>query len=537
MINNSASSLVLRVFLKIFVPVVLFMAGISLAYYLSEARENIQALKQQDKLHIELQTVAFRHEFQSIISDLMVLSAHQQLRLIVDGFESVDYAALANEFLAFCKNKKMYDQVRYLDATGMEIVRVNFSRGHAAIVPAAQLQAKGERYYFRDTFRLDRGQIFVSPFDLNVEGGAIERPLKPTIRFGIPIFNSRGEKRGIIVLNYFGKQLIEHLEQFTRLSLAPSFDMLLNSDGYFLNGMRRDDEWGFMFPERKDKTFAQLFPTQRDNIMHSSSGQFRDHQGLFTFTSVFPLSEGLKSSSGSSEILGSSLKKLDANQYSWKIVSFTPHDSILGMTRELRVGLLFMNASFVLLIGVGAWYLARAMVRRQVVEDKIEHMAHFDLLTELPNRPLLYDRLGMALANAHRGKNILAVFFLDLDGFKGVNDSHGHEAGDQILIEVARRLEQCVRETDSVARIGGDEFVLVLTSITEPEAAEMIAKKVLARLAKPIIFNNESVTIGASIGIAFYPKDASTQDALLSKADAAMYSAKENGKNHYRFCS
>lgn len=208
------------------------------------------------------------------------------------------------------------------------------------------------------------------------------------------------------------------------------------------------------------------------------------------------------------------------------------------MTRQLGAMLLFINALFGLLGGVGIWILSNAILKHKYAENKIKHMAHFDLLTGLPNRPLLYDRLGIALANAHREEKLLSLFFLDLDGFKEVNDRFGHEAGDLVLKEVARRLQQCVRETDTVARLGGDEFVLLLASISDTQDAGMIAAKVINSLTEPIMLNGKLAhTIGASIGIANYPKDGSNQYALLSNADTAMYAAKQNGKNNYRFCS
>ena len=518
-----------------FSPLVLIVAGTSLAYYLSEEQQLIQSLKQQEKHYQEIQTDTLSHEFQLIVSDMVVLSSHEQLRLIVNDSGAANHSALAKEFLAFCRNKKMYDQVRYLDATGMEIVRVNFNSGKTVVVPAEQLQSKRGRYYFEDTFRLEPGEVFVSPFDLNIEGGAIERPFKPTIRFGIPVFNNRGEKRGIIVLNYLGEQLIDHLEKYNHNAIVPGFDMLMNSDGYFLKGMRSEDEWGFMLPDRKDRTFSNLFPAQWDKVSGAPSGQFLDDEGLFTFTTVYPLAEGLQSSSGSPEALGSSISKLNANQYSWKITSFTPHASIMGLTRELREGLFLLNVLLGLLGGAAIWFLARDIAKRRVLENEIEHMAHFDLLTGLPNRPLLYDRMGIALKNAQRNKQILAVFFLDLDGFKDVNDSLGHKAGDQVLIEVAHRLEQCVRGSDTVARLGGDEFVLVLSSTTGPEALETIATKITSALSEPIMVNDQPCSIGASIGIAICPKDGETPDSLISKADAAMYTAKQSGKNTWRF--
>ncbi len=528
---------ILRIFLLVFAPVVLIVAGLSTAYYLSAVEANIQVLRQQAKTRSDLQIGAFSREFESIVSDLNVLSAHHQLRLITDGSESADYAALANEFLVFCRSKNKYDQVRFLDATGMEVVRINFNQGHPVIVPADKLQPKGGRYYFKDTFSLEKGELFVSPFDLNVEGGEIERPLKPMIRFGLPIFNTSGKKWGIIVLNYLGQELIEQIEKAADASNAVGFGMLLNSDGYFFKGIRSEDEWGFMLPGRDDKTFSRLFPAQWDEVNRALSGQFLDDLGLFTFTTVFPLTEGLKSSSGSPQAFGSSVKSLAADQNHWKIVSFTPLEAIRGTTSQLREVLLISNILFGLLAGIGLWLLARAIVIRQFVEAEIKHMAHFDQLTELPNRPMLYDRMSMSLAIAKRENKQFFVFFLDLDGFKNVNDSFGHEAGDHVLVEVAHRLQQCVRETDTVARLGGDEFVLVLTSVTDRDAAGAIATRIIMLLSEPIMLDSQACTIGASIGIAIYPIDGETQDALLIKADATMYAVKESGKNTYRFCS
>jgi len=351
--NISTPWHITKLFLMMFIPLVLVVAGSSASYYFSADKANINLLRKQAEFRIELQTDAFSREFQSIISDLIVLSAHQQLSLIVDGSGMADHSALAEEFLIFCKNKKMYDQVRFLDATGMEVVRVNYNNGQSFIVAGNKLQNKSGRYYFEDTFRLKQGEVFVSPFDLNIEGEKIEQPLKPTIRFGVPVFNSRGEKQGIIVLNYFGKILIEQIEKVAYESSAVGFGMLLNSDGYFFKGMRNEDEWGFMLPGRKDKTFSHIFPLQWQKIRHDASGQFLDEQGLFTYTTIFPLTEGLKSSSGSPEAFGSSVKSLRADQYSWKIVSFTPEQAIHDMTIQLRNVLSIANVVFVVLAGIG----------------------------------------------------------------------------------------------------------------------------------------------------------------------------------------
>jgi diguanylate cyclase len=526
----------IKVLIFIFAPIVIIVSGSSLAYYLFAEEYSIDSLKQQDKLRSKLQSTVFRDEFQSIVSDLIVLSEHHQVHMIAEGGEAADYAILAKEFLAFCQNKKKYDQVRFLDETGMETVRVNFNQGHPVIVPADQLQSKAGRYYFEDTLSLKKGEVFVSPLDLNIEGGAIENPIKPMIRFGLPVISASGKKRGVVILNYFGQKLIDQLENTIRTSNTDRFGILLNRDGYFLKGIRDEDEWGFMLPGREKKTFSNLFPAEWNEVSSNLSGQIFDPQGLFTFSTVYPLTEGLKSSSGSTDAFGSSIKSLKADQYFWKIFSFTPREAIWGMMSQLRGVLLIFNGVFVLFAGVGSWLLARAVVKRQASEAEINYMAHFDLLTGLPNRATLYDRVSMALAAARRENTNVSLFFIDLDGFKFVNDTFGHEAGDQVLIEAAKRLQQCLRETDTVARLGGDEFVLVLTSATDEETLGAIATKVTKSLSEPIMFKDQTCTIGASIGIAVFPKDGENMDTLLSKADAAMYAAKKGGKNTHRFC-
>ena len=166
-------------------------------------------------------------------------------------------------------------------------------------------------------------------------------------------------------------------------------------------------------------------------------------------------------------------------------------------------------------------------------QQRLEHLAHFDALTQLPNRMLLADRLQLAMAQTKRSQHMLAVFYLDLDGFKPVNDTYGHAAGDRLLVEVAQRLKQCVRSGDTVSRLGGDEFVLLIGNISDIHECDRAASRVLGVLAQPFAVNSEHVTISASIGITIYPDDGSDADTLLRHADQAMYSAKQAGRNRF----
>ncbi|MDX2369600.1 MAG: EAL domain-containing protein [Colwellia sp.] len=164
---------------------------------------------------------------------------------------------------------------------------------------------------------------------------------------------------------------------------------------------------------------------------------------------------------------------------------------------------------------------------------QLEHIAHYDLLTNLPNRVLLADRLSQAMLQCRRHKQSLAVAFLDLDGFKLVNDTHGHDVGDELLIALSLRMKEALRENDTLSRIGGDEFVAVLTDLTKIEDCEPVLERLLLAASEPITIGEIVLNISASIGVTLYPQDNMDADLLMRHADQAMYVAKESGKNRY----
>ena len=165
--------------------------------------------------------------------------------------------------------------------------------------------------------------------------------------------------------------------------------------------------------------------------------------------------------------------------------------------------------------------------------EQIEHGAQFDALTDLPNRLLLSDRLNQARANCQRHNQMLAVLYLDLDGFKFINDNFGHSVGDELLIAVSSRMRAVLRESDTLARIGGDEFVLVLTELSNLQDCIHLVNRVLAACAQPVDVRGNTLTITASIGVTMFPADDADTDELLRNADHAMYEAKRAGKNRF----
>jgi diguanylate cyclase (GGDEF)-like protein len=187
---------------------------------------------------------------------------------------------------------------------------------------------------------------------------------------------------------------------------------------------------------------------------------------------------------------------------------------------------------------IDARLLARSIryaVERKQHERHIRHLADHDSLTQLPHGRLLRDRLRQAVAISRRHKRMAALLFVDLDGFKQVNDTLGHGAGDAVLVQAARRLARSVRETDTVARVGGDEFALVAADITDVEQVARLAEKALSALQEPMRARGHAVQITASIGISIFPQDGKDPEVLLRRADVAMYRAKRGGRGHHCF--
>ena len=168
-------------------------------------------------------------------------------------------------------------------------------------------------------------------------------------------------------------------------------------------------------------------------------------------------------------------------------------------------------------------------------QKNLGFLAHHDPLTGLPNRLLFQDRLEHAVANARRAGRAVAVLFLDMDRFKNINDSFGHEVGDRVLLEIARILKQALREADTLARLGGDEFVIILEQFTDPQAPTLVADKILHLLARPLTVGEYSFHISVSIGITVFPADADDPQELMKCADSAMYQAKEAGRSTLQY--
>ncbi|MEA5098025.1 MAG: EAL domain-containing protein [Burkholderiaceae bacterium] len=779
-------------FLLLFLPIALLIIVSMFFIYRAEV----------DRLHTKhaldaRQAVAVGGEsisrtLQWISRDLRYLAQDVGVQQMLDNPGKKPLDDLIADWVSFSHNKQVYDKIRWIDENGMERLRINYAKPKPIVVPSRELQDKHERYFFSDTFKLDAGEIFVSPFDLNVENNQLEVPYKPTIRLGMPIFDSKGKKRGILLINYFATDLLSSFGQASRVGKNSAW--LVNEDGYWLKGPAPDDEFGFMFG-RKELTMAQRYPEAWKKILTEDEGQFETADGLWTFDTVFPLIEGQKTSTGSTEIRAPSSGALESSKYAWKSVYLMPtgeynagllafnlklvasallllglffaaiwrlvlaqlveqnirenleqmvsdrtrdltesetrlrtlfdtipdlirvkgvdgtylavnpaferligvsRDKLIGKTAEqfvgeeaaktfhyddlaalesgkplvteewltyagdghkalfevIKVPMRAANGELIGVLGVGrditerkqaeeklqqaamvyqhssqsimvtdanglivavnpgferitgytaeevigknpsilssgrqdrafyqsmwhalntaghwqgelwnkrkngqlypAWITINAIfnedgtidryvelcsdfTKKKEAEQQLWQQTNFDPLTGMPNRHMFMDHLEQEIGTARHSGVPLALVSLDIDHFKDVNDTLGHDMGDLMLQEIAQRLRSSVRESDIVSHLGGDDFTVILNGMESMSVIEHITQDILKRIAEPFHLKSETVYVTASMGVSIYPDDATTIDDLLKNAEQAMYAAKKDGRNRCNY--
>ncbi len=361
----------LKSFLIVFVTFLILFFGITTFVLFQKSKAQKEVLMAKEIQTIEKLRRIANDNIKSVISDLFFLSVHPNLHQMLENDNPTLREKLVKDVKSFSNNSTRYDQIRFLDETGMEKIRINFNQINSVVVSEDKLQNKAKRYYFTDTFALEPGLIFVSPFDLNIEHGQIEQPLKPIIRFGTPVVDLAGQKRGIVLLNFFGQQLIQNLIQAVSES-SNSFE-LLNSKGYWLSGKIPEDEWGFMYENSKDRTLASRYPEIWEKISDQDEGQFTNDQGIYTFATIWPLVNGMLSSSGSSNAFQASSSGLLRENYFWKIVLLVNNDKLAVLKTEILCKWLpYLSAILILLIVFSLAVSIAMLQRKHALDAKLQ---------------------------------------------------------------------------------------------------------------------------------------------------------------------
>ncbi len=361
--------LLLRTSVNFFLTFSLITVILMVIYFTTFEAERA-ALENNESRIVNLQGNNIIGEMDNIISDLIYLTKNHEMKKMIRPDKSYDQRAmrdLSNDFLKFSSSRKLYDQIRFIDTEGMEIIRINYNKNNPKIVNKPELQNKKHRYYFTETIKLKKGEIFISPFDLNFEHKKIEYPLKPMIRFGTPVFNEKGHKQGIMILNYYGKKTLARFKSLFRT--RDSIGLLVNSGGYWLKGPEKDVEWGFMFDSGKDFTITNYFPLAGKIIMSQEEGQVETGEGLFTFKTLYPLKACNKT--GFTLDNKSKIKEGLARKYFWKCISYIPSKVLYVRRSYWKLVITLVMSVIGIILWMIFWKLSKADISKYRAENEL----------------------------------------------------------------------------------------------------------------------------------------------------------------------
>jgi diguanylate cyclase (GGDEF)-like protein len=479
--------------------------------------------------------------------------------------------ALSDQFKSLLSVHPEYFQARFISAqqNGIELVRVDRDANSLAAISGLDLQEKHHYPYVYETLKLAEGQVYFSRIFINREEGAHAGLKQPTLQVATPVVGDDGDTLGVIVINVDLNRLFSLLKADLRseyqLYLAnQAGDYLIHPDSAMTFGF--DSGRRFLVQETfkpveaivnkaaDTATVRTVSATQRNEVIGGFAripfGELPEHHFVIIGLAV-PLDTVLAETGTLARISGQIvigfsllaifLSILVAFIFVRPIKRLVAAVQRFSETRELtpvpvvrsrdELGMLASS------IGQMQEHVLAHVNDLKLSKEKTEHRARHDTLTGAPNRSMLIDLLQFSIINSRRNGLQLGVLFIDIDHFKQINDTFGHAAGDAILIAVVQRLKATVRESDAVARLSGDEFVVMVQPVDDPQQLAVIAQKLIDVLQEPIEFEGQSLCISTSIGISVFPKDGGSTEELLRNADAAMYRSKRDGRNTFRFYS
>ncbi len=494
-------------------------------YQINEVKRN-EYIENEHRL-IALEKDIIGNHIASILSDLLFLSD----TLSVHPLDANGYNNLQDDWHAFASRKEVYYKIRFIDPQGTEQVRINYSPLGTTVVPQEDLQSKINRYFFQDTIRLTKGQVYVSPFDLNVENDQVEVPFQPMLRLSMPIFNATDQLKGILILNYFAKYILYDFNRVAASSLGDVF--LLNVDGYWVsNPQKPDTEWAFMFEEMKNIRFSEDYPQAWSQIISASEGSFSTEDGFYTFKHIIP-----------KEIYASKLSNLTTREDivgdgTLIAVSKLPNSGEMGEILDTRllphtVHTLEDNVLILLLLLALSFFISALLAVNRTSKETIHHYS-LDQMTGVLNRRSGFERLDQIYQLSIKNKTHLSLCFADVNGLKEVNDYLGHKYGDELLMTVCDGMKACIRTSDFIIRLGGDEFLIVFVQVPVEQIETLWAR--ICNYYDTINTNeNRPYLIGVSHGIATLdPEKPLHIDDIIRSADMQMYIEKRQLKESFQ---
>lgn len=454
------------------------------------------------------QDFAFKDILAPVISDLKVLSSYFLSKEVFDDAE------IKNQFRYFADIKKVYDQIRFIDNNGDEKIRINYFPEGSEIVNENDLQNKKDRYYFSESINLDKNSVYVSKIDLNMENGVIEKPLKPMIRFSEPVYNNKGEKLGVIVLNYYAEGFLKIFSNISNLNSGENY--ILNAQSYWILGPK-DYEWGFMYEDKKEINFKNFFPEEWEYIKENKTGYIITDNGLFSFK-LFDFNFEMADNK----------EKIVCDENSLIFISYVKintennYINVSGLAGYLKIIFLKYYFHFIYTF-IFSVFAAFILARRKIITEKMMYFAQYDGFTDVYNRRTGMEILKKDIISAYKNKKDISLNFIDINYLKKINDSFGHESGDELILTVVNTVKSNLEKNDYIIRLGGDEFAVVFIN-KRADYAESNWNKVINDIEKINTEEKRLYNISVSHGISeFIRKEGITADDLIKEADSKMY--------------
>lgn len=513
----------LRVFLIALFLLAILIGGAFYSAYMISFDQAEQNMVDNEALMCQLHEDLITDAFNQAISTMVFFSTVPGLNNYINDPTPEHKTALSHSIQSFSTLNPYFDQIRILDIDGYEKIRVNRSGTTGVIVPDEELQYKGDRYYLADLKDTYHGEIYVSPWDLNIEHGALELPYKPTMRIGMPLKYASGERYGFILINIDMRVLLDRFVLGDEANEVIGNINFLENDGYYLfNEIEPDTAFGSVLPERADHNFALEHPTVWREVLANKEGHIRVDGSIFTYQNI-DLNEF-----EFSEVFGDKFRIKTSSPNYYLVFELDP-GKIALIEKDLSGLRNVVTLCMTIVVPLLA-YLA-GILGSLLNENRKIHIFHatHDPLTGLGNRKLLALRFGGD--PPREGSNFSALLFFDLDDFKDVNDTYGHAAGDTILSNVSQRVNDMLRKNDTLARVGGDEFVVVIRDTFSEQDAINLCERVIKAVNEPVLWNGQNLAVGASVGIYLPGNNAVDLDHAISMADKAMYQSKAAGKN------
>ncbi|MCW8930441.1 MAG: sensor domain-containing diguanylate cyclase [Gammaproteobacteria bacterium] len=477
---------------------------------------------------------SYIHKFENSLNALEKSKAFQQYL----NNPSANKAIVNDLFSSFISSSDNIYQYRYIDINGMEKIRADRKDFGENVFFTAEdkLQSKLTRYYFRETIKTDK-EIFYSKIDLNIEHGKIENPIKPVIRIAKKVVLN-GKTAGILIINVLMDRFIE------RLSSSAIFDIyLIDKNGFFLAHPEKDKRWSLYL--NTNHNAKDIFSDKTECILNNTQCQTKE----FYSRDI----QSLRNPDHLKLIIQPRLLKIHKQmekQFSdMLLISFAvlllsfPIAYLFAITpTRLKSSVDQLNASLERKIKEKVDELKnsnlkleqKVLERTQELEEsntKLYLQATIDPLTQIPNRRYFFEMSDRYLQLSHRKRQLLTFIIFDIDFFKKVNDSYGHNTGDQVLKFITEKISLQLRRSDIFGRIGGDEFAIALLDTNIEEATEIAEK--LRTTIQEAPYSNKSITVELSISLGITEAKENEQEVsfILSRADVALYQAKNNGRN------